>query len=583
MNLLRQLRGFASFALRGYAHRAALILALILLGSVVESLSLLTTIPLMRLIGGGTPGGILSAPFLGPISLDTLLVGLLLLILTQALLTRRRTLLMTRTMQEAVDDMRMRLFAAIGQGPWAQISAMRGSDLNHALVADVDRIQLGLFSFMSLGQNIIWLMLYGALSALISWQMTLFAIAVGGLTLAALYPTRRKTARHARFMADALQERQHVTAEFIAGMKLAKAFNGEAFYLDRLARLLTALRTETVKFARLSSNSSALFQLASGTAAALFIYVAYAYVALPLPQLVTMLLLFMRLAPRFNAVQESLQQLILSLPAYENVAGLISHFGAAKDDAGDARRDPIPLLDERISFDRVSFAYPGIAAPAIAALDLELTAGTITALVGPSGCGKSTAADLLMGLLEPSGGHIRIDGVPLTRHARQWRDQIAYVPQDVFLLHGSIATNLRIAKADASDAEMWAALEWANARSFVAALPAGLDTIVGDRGSRLSGGERQRIALARALLRRPRLLILDEATSALDIAAQAKIEAAIAHLRGHMTILAIAHTPSLVALADRIVHLDRGRIVDIQSPSATFYAEAAMDHSPSRL
>ncbi|MFD2428696.1 ATP-binding cassette domain-containing protein [Sphingobium scionense] len=278
-----------------------------------------------------------------------------------------------------------------------------------------------------------------------------------------------------------------------------------------------------------------------------------------------MLLLFMRLAPRFNAVQETLQQLILSMPAFENVAGLILMFKADRDGAGSAQQATVPTLKRQIRFDNVSITHAGATAPAISKLDLDIAAGEIIALAGPSGCGKSTTADMLMGLLQPGEGQILIDGMPLAPQDRGWRDQIAYVPQDVFLLHDSIATNLRIARADASEADMWDALEAASARHFVACLPSGLDTIVGDRGSRLSGGERQRIALARALLRRPRLLILDEATSALDPQAQSQIEAAIAGLRGHMTIIAIAHTPSLIALADRIVFLDQGRIVQIRS------------------
>ncbi len=569
MTLLHQLRRFAHFSLQGHGRQAGIILLLILTGSIVEALSLLAVIPLMRLIGAGPDAthDTVPLPVIGPVSLGWLLAGIILLMLVQALVNRQRILHMTKTMQQAVDDIRMRLFTAIGQGPWAQVAAMRGSDLNHAMVADVDRVQLGLFSLMSLGQNILWLMLYGLLSALISWRMTLFALVIGTITLAALYPMRRKTARHARFMADALQERQHVTSEFVAGMKIAKAFNSEAFYLERLNRLLTSLRTATVEFARLTSNSSALFQLVSGSAAALFVYVAYAYVGLALPQLVTMLLLFMRLAPRFNAVQETLQQLILSMPAFENVAGLILMFKADRSDAGPARQANVPMLTRDIRFDNVSFTHAGATAPAISKLDLDIPAGEILALAGPSGCGKSTTADMLMGLLQPGEGQILIDGIPLTAQDRGWRDQIAYVPQDIFLLHDSIATNLRIARADASETDMWDALEAASARHFVACLPSGLDTIVGDRGSRLSGGERQRIALARALLRQPRLLILDEATSALDPQAQSQIETAIAGLRGRMTIVAIAHTPSLIALADRVVHLDQGRIIEIRPHS----------------
>lgn len=566
MKMLRQIVGFSRFTLKEAAGRTWLVLLLLLIGSCLESLSLLMTIPLLHMISGSQGVGSAFPSFMPPITLGPLLGAIVLLLLSQSLIARRRIVLMTQTMHSAIDALRMRLFTAIGQGRWSRIAAMRGSDLNHALTADMDRVQLGIFNLMSLGQNIILLAIYGLLSALVSWQMTLFALVVGTAIVAALYPMRRRTARHAQFMAAALRERQHVTSEFIAGMKLARAFNNEASYLGRLDQLLTALRGETVRFARLAANSSIAFQIASSVAGALFIYVAYAYVVLPLPQIVTMLLLFMRLAPRFNAVQETLQQLILTMPAYEHVRQLMERFAA---DAADEERgggERVPLLQREIRFEHVCVRHEGQQQDALADLDITLPAGRMTALVGPSGAGKSSIADVLMGLLHPRAGRLLVDGVAIgPGNRRQWRDQIAYVPQDVFLLHDTIAANLRIARAGASEAQIWAALEAANAKSFVEALPSGLETVLGDRGSRLSGGERQRIALARALLRQPRLLVLDEATSALDWNAQSMIRQSIEELRGRMTILAIAHSSSLIAAADHLVHIEQGRVVNAGS------------------
>ncbi|TIS53366.1 MAG: ABC transporter ATP-binding protein, partial [Mesorhizobium sp.] len=144
-----------------------------------------------------------------------------------------------------------------------------------------------------------------------------------------------------------------------------------------------------------------------------------------------------------------------------------------------------------------------------------------------------------------------------------WRDQVAYVPQDVFLLHDTIAANLRLAAPQSGDEELWAALRKAHAADFVERLDRRLETVVGDRGVRLSGGERQRIALARALLRKPSLLILDEATSALDWQNQSLIAQSIEELRGQMTILTIAHRPSMIAFADWVVAIESGRIVEV--------------------
>jgi ATP-binding cassette subfamily C protein len=196
-------------------------------------------------------------------------------------------------------------------------------------------------------------------------------------------------------------------------------------------------------------------------------------------------------------------------------------------------------------------------------VSFELAPRQTTALVGPSGAGKTTLADLVVGLLVPAAGTITIDGRPLEGEDRaRWRGSIAIAPQDPFLFHDTIRANLLWARPQASEQQLWAALGSAAAAAFVTALPAGLDTVVGDRGARLSGGERQRIALARALLREPELLVLDEATSSLDTEHELAVREALISLHGRVTLLVIAHRLSTVSHADAIVVLDGGRVAE---------------------
>uniref|UniRef100_UPI00359394E3 ATP-binding cassette domain-containing protein n=1 Tax=Blastomonas sp. TaxID=1909299 RepID=UPI00359394E3 len=163
-------------------------------------------------------------------------------------------------------------------------------------------------------------------------------------------------------------------------------------------------------------------------------------------------------------------------------------------------------------------------------------------------------------------GTILLDGIELTAENRRlWRDSISYVSQDSFLIHDTLAANLAFGRSDINEEDMWAALRTASADGFVSALERGLQTVVGDRGLRLSGGERQRITLARALLRKPQLLILDEATSALDWENQAIIAKAINDLRGEVTVVTIAHRPSLISFADWVVALRDGKVVETGS------------------
>jgi ATP-binding cassette subfamily C protein len=183
--------------------------------------------------------------------------------------------------------------------------------------------------------------------------------------------------------------------------------------------------------------------------------------------------------------------------------------------------------------------------------------------VGPSGAGKTTVTDVVLGLLRPEHGRVLIDGVLLTDHdLAGWRSRVAVVPQDPYLFTETIAANLRWAAPQASDEDLWDALRDAAVDTFVAALPDGLETLVGDRGIRLSGGERQRIALARALLRRPTLIVLDEPTSALDTETEQVVRATLARLHGRHTVLIVAHRLSTARDADKIVVLDGGRVVE---------------------
>jgi ABC-type multidrug transport system fused ATPase/permease subunit len=217
-----------------------------------------------------------------------------------------------------------------------------------------------------------------------------------------------------------------------------------------------------------------------------------------------------------------------------------------------------------IVFDRVSYAYP--TAPERGVLhdiNLCIHPGEHVAFVGPSGSGKSTLANLLLGLYAPTSGQILIDGVPQSEWDMRWiRRQLAVVLQDSLLLSGSISDNLRFARADATDAEVRLAAQQANAEEFINRLPEGYNTLVGERGASLSGGQRQRLAIARAILRNPPVLILDEATSALDYESERLIQDALDRLSAGRTVITIAHRLSTIRNASRIVVLAAGRIVE---------------------
>ena len=228
--------------------------------------------------------------------------------------------------------------------------------------------------------------------------------------------------------------------------------------------------------------------------------------------------------------------------------------------AGDPPPSPIVVGD--IVLAGVSVVFQGRSEPALAGVDLVLAAGCRTAIVGPSGAGKSTLAGLLLRFLEPDEGRITVGGRDMAAlEPADWRARIAYVPQSSHLFHGSVADNIRLARPDATDDEVARAAAAADAAAFIADLPQGYATPIGEDGVRLSGGQRQRIAIARAFLREADLVVLDEPTAHLDPDAEAAIAEAIERLGRGRTVVVITHRDSLVAGADAVIELDHGRVV----------------------
>ncbi|MGC2525531.1 MAG: ATP-binding cassette domain-containing protein, partial [Stellaceae bacterium] len=227
---------------------------------------------------------------------------------------------------------------------------------------------------------------------------------------------------------------------------------------------------------------------------------------------------------------------------------------------------PAPKGGSAIRFEGASFTYPGARRPALSAIDLDIPAGATLALVGPSGAGKTTVASLLLRFWDPTAGHILVDGVDLRDfELDHLRRRISLVSQDTYLFNDTLRANVALARPEADEAAIGRALEQAALADFVASLPEGLDTPVGERGVQLSGGQRQRVAIARAFLKNAPTLVLDEATSHLDAVSEAQVRGALDALMRDRTTIVIAHRLSTVRNADLLAVLDHGKLVETGS------------------
>ena len=361
-------------------------------------------------------------------------------------------------------------------------------------------------------------------------------------------------------LSEAMRDLYNAVSEHLGGMKIAKSYGAEQRHVEVFGKLAEHVRSMYTGAIQNQAEVNYWFNIGSVLILSVILYVSFQVLSIPTTGVLLLLFLFARVMPRFSNIQQSFQSIINLMPSFTRVMGLMSRCEEASEPR--VQRSEAFELKRVMRFESVFFSYDG-KNPVIQDFDLTIKAGETTAIVGPSGAGKSTIADLVMGLIVPGEGRILVDDRNLDpERIKAWRGQIGYVPQETFLFHDTLRANLLWARPGASEEEIRESLRLSAAEEFVSAFPKGLDTVLGDRGVLVSGGERQRLALARALLRKPSLLILDEATSSLDSENEKRIQIAIEGLHGSMTILVISHRLSTIRTADMIYLIEEGRLIE---------------------
>jgi ATP-binding cassette subfamily C protein len=552
--------------LRLCASIASMGVAGILEGAAVASLA-----PLLQFMGqtsgqSVTPMdavGALSARVLGafglPFDLTTSLLVTLALITAGQLTALGHSMVLSSSVAKLQVTLRTDLYHDLIAADWPFFVRQKASDLAATLVSLTMRAGEAYRAIVQLIGSAIVVAIYLVLAARISLALTAI-IGFGGVAIGLVL---RGRAARGRAIGEAINEADFDiwsdTSEHLAAAKTLKAYGLEAKTasgLDGIARRFGGLQY------RLETNLSTLrylFELISTLSVLTGIFVGVTYLHLPLSLLVVFLLVFYRVSPRISAMQGLQSQMLSDVPALRAVERLEREALRARESSG---ADPVPPLGRSVTLEDVSFEY-GPDARVLHGVSLAIPHGRTTAIVGPSGSGKTTIVDLILGLLTPTHGAVCVDDTPLRNlDLAAWRSRIGYVAQDGSLFHDSVAANIRLGSLSATDAEITEAARLAFADDFVRDLPAGYDTVVGDRGVRLSGGQRQRIALARALVRRPEIVVLDEATSALDAESEERILQAVNGLARKATIVIVTHRLATVRDADTIHFLEEGRIVE---------------------
>ncbi|MBT8341640.1 MAG: ABC transporter ATP-binding protein [Desulfatitalea sp.] len=568
MNSLAMVRIYLKTLFNICGPQVFLALGLFVFRGLTQGVGILLIVPLLHIAGlidsgsqPGMPSKVLKVFDHLEISLNLVAVIILyiLLVSLNSFIGYYQSTLAGKIQETVTRHLRTTLYEAMSRAEWLFFVRSKSPDFIHALTTEIQSVGLATHLVLDLAGSGILVFAYLLTAFLLSPVMAAITLVCAIALMLMLNPLNKKALRLGIRYREHTQAVSRTISEHLNGMKEIKSFSASHVFIRKFAASNLAWMREIVGFHKVRAKSRMVNEIGAVTFIGGLLYLAVTALNTPLVEILLLVFLFSRILPRVSTLHQHFQHIINALPSFLHLNEMITECQQAQEQfPGNGNGADTPSLEKEIRLTDVGFIYPGTNDRfTFQHLNMQIPANEITAVTGPSGAGKSTLADLLMGLVWPSEGQIRIDGVPLTPDMiHQWRKMVSYVPQDTFLFHDTVRANLELVKSDATQAQMEEALVQASALAFIERMPKGLDTVIGERGKKLSGGERQRIALARALLKKPRLLIFDEATSSLDTENEQGIMAAIEKMRGDRTILIFTHRLSTIRNAARVIQLD---------------------------
>jgi subfamily B ATP-binding cassette protein MsbA len=494
-------------------------------------------------------------------TLALLLVGIFLL---QAAFSALQSYLLAYIGEHIVYDLRSSLYSHLQKLSLDFYAVRRVGDVVSRLSSDVTQMRSMLTTNLtSLLSQVLTLIGSIVIVLTLNTRFTLFILALVPVIILIAFTFGRRIQKGSTRVQDQLADSTIVAEEGLQGIRVVKSFGREAYETQRYDTALEKTFRASLQMAGYNALFGALMMfLGFGSIAAIMWYGGREVIAgrLTLAMITGFLMYGISIAGSLGGLGGLYAQLRAAIGGVQRVFEILNTEPGVQDLPGASE---LPSVRGQITFKDVSFTYDG-KAPVLQSVSLEVKAGEILALVGPSGAGKSTIFNLIPRFYDPSAGRIRIDGQDLrtvTQHSL--RAQIGIVPQETMLFGGTIRENIRYGRLDATEEELIAAAQAANAHEFIMGFPQQYETLVGERGMNLSGGQRQRIAIARAILKDPAILLLDEATSSLDNESEELVQEALNRLMQNRTTVIIAHRLSTIKVAQRIAVLDRGRIIEL--------------------